>query len=190
MLYRFKKPGNLITSKIQRFFSYFWILSISFFVFAVFAQSIGTNVFSENFSGFSKSTVNYLLPQGWGFFTKNPADTKYKLFAIEGNSAVLVNEKNSDFVNYFGLSRRSRRFGYEFGKIYTAIKPQFWSKPPDKKLSVLFFKNPLIIKMNEEFRLIKGGKFLVIKYEDVPWAWANDVHQPKIISYVSILIKS
>lgn len=188
MLYK-NSTDYKLKSKIQLIFTIIWILFLTYCSFSVFSLSIGTNVYSENYSGFFKTTVNALLPQGWGFFTRNPIEPKYKLYSCEGQYIMLQNQQNSSGYNFFGLSRKYRRYGYELTKLHTAINSRHWNNLHYESLNISLYKNPVVIKENKEFKLIKAGKYLVVKYDDIPWAWANDVKKPKIIGYVPIVIE-
>lgn len=179
------KPKSII----QLIFTIFWIMLLSYFVITVFILSIGQNVYQENYSSFTQKTINSVLPQGWGFFTRNPIETKYRIYSIEDSKLELVNRKNSSPQNLFGLSRKSRRFGYEFSKIYTSIKPENWNKPNNELIEKLKSNYLDTLTINSDYFLIKEGKYLIVKYENVPWAWSKQVKTDKIIEYANIIIK-
>jgi len=185
----FSKSNQKAKSIIQLLFSIFWILLLAYFVITIFILSIGQNVYQENYSSFSQKTINSILPQGWGFFTRNPIETKYRIYSIKDSKLELVNRKNSSPQNLFGLSRKSRRFGYEFSKIYTSIKPRNWNISTNASIEHYKISYLDTLTLNSNYFLIKEGKYLITKYENVPWAWSKQIKKDKIIEYANVIIK-
>lgn len=185
---QYNKLSKIYKDNIQLFFTFFWILSLLYFIATIFILSIGQNVYQENYSNLTQKTINSVLPQGWGFFTRNPKETKYKIYSNVQEELNLINRKNSSPSNLFGLSRKSRRFGYEFSKIYTSINSKKWIKNDSNDITDLNLTNSDTIYIDTSYLLIKKGKYLVVKYENIPWAWASQMNNDKIIEYANIEI--
>jgi len=178
-----KQKGN-----IQIFFTFFWMLSLLYFIISIFILLIGQNVYQESYSNSTQKTINSILPQGWGFFTRNPKETKYRIYLMKGNELQIVNRKNSSSSNAFGLSRKYRRFGYEFTKIYTSIKSKRWNKVNTQEIPKLKQNISDTVYIDSSFLLIKEGSYLIEKYENIPWAWSNKLSEERIIEYICIQI--
>lgn len=175
-------------SYIQTAFSILWVLLLCYFFISVFILSIGKNVYVEDYSKTTQRVMNTILPQGWGFFTRNPKETKYHLYSLENEVPKLLNKKNTSVPNLFGLSRKYRRLAYEFGKIYTSIKDEHWTGLGKAHYSELKFDNVDTFYLDQSFFLIKEGRYRIVKYEIVPWAWANQKPEDKSRFYANVRI--
>lgn len=75
------------SSRMQKSISFFVIFSIlwgSLFLFSIIG-SLGTTPIPLTKD--SKFLMSSILPQGWGFFSKNPRDTAIGLYEAENASA-------------------------------------------------------------------------------------------------------
>jgi len=172
----------------QKILTVFWVIVFIYFTFSVFVVSIGQNVFSEEYSGKFKRNIKSILPQGWGFFTRNPLEEKYKFYSVENGTLVLANERNSSSANFLGLSRKYRRYGYEFTQIYSNISKGGWKEPKSNKLQSIQFYGPDTLQTRDTFKTIKPGKYIIIKYKEVPWAWAGRVNEGQITKYACVIL--
>ena len=66
---------------------------------------------------FTKSTINYTLPQGWAFFTRDAREEKSILYAWNYNYQKLekYNKPAFSFRHYAGFDRSVRKLMLEFG---------------------------------------------------------------------------
>lgn len=63
-------------------------------------------------------TITRLIPQGWGFFTKDPQEARVHYYSKSENAEWKnIDIANSDLENIFGASRSARLRGIEYGSI-------------------------------------------------------------------------
>ncbi len=116
-----------------------------------------------------------LMPQGWGFFTRNPRELQTLIYQKVGQNFELVNKSGSEPEYLFGLSRTSRRKNIEFGQIFSKIPDSLWIDCPSKRIlecnpeKVHHFKN-------QYTNPVCLGEFLLISKEPIPWAWSKSYY--------------
>ena len=169
---------------------------ITFLFFLLFKLPLMSSSFNTTEARFmDKYNYAVLLPEGWGFFTRNPKDKKYLVYKINSDNQVTPTTiKNSSPESLFGFSRRSRRLLLETSKLISVIKSDSaWLLPRKNIRSIheINFKTQHIhtAKFNQkQFHMLEPGVYIVKKYEISPWAWAkypknftNDTSFTKII---------
>lgn len=115
--------------------------------------------------------INHLLPQGWGFFTKNPREPIFELKEINGN---LVSKPNNSLQNKFGFSRGSRKIASEVSMIYAQVQKKTLKKKGEIYDTVQITNYKLVNKIS------KDKKYLFIKKEITPWAYYTYYKKPYI----------
>lgn len=133
-------------------------------------DSIGPNATDISFQ--ERYAASLFLPEGWGFFTRSPRETKYMLYraSAQGQPADLVTYRNSSAQNLFGFSRRSRRLNMEFCRFLPTIPAGSWHKlgaRPAVAASATVAYSP------HHFLLLQPGTYIVKKFEPTPWAWLH-----------------
>src|SRR5256885_14361051 len=73
----------------------------------------------------SKLPIIAIVPQGWGFFTREPREPSVEVFTQNGHPLI---DSNASPSNYFGLSRRTRALGVELGLILSQVREDQWKK--------------------------------------------------------------
>jgi len=117
-----------------------------------------------------------VVPQGWGFFTRDPRELQTLVYAKSDQEFVLVNKSGAEPEYLFGLSRRSRRINVELGQIFGLIPDSLWVDCPSKNLSTCesleahHYKNPYL-------NPICKGEYLLVSQEPVPWAWSQSYYK-------------
>lgn len=116
-----------------------------------------------------------ILPEGWGFFTKNPRDPIVYIYKYSGNEwqNVLL-RPNSAPINFIGLKRDARAQGAEYGLILSQIP----------KIDTVICKNMThleCLESRDEIKLIEVrnsslkktlcGDIVLFLQEPIPWAW-------------------
>lgn len=146
--------------------SSFWILFLSY----VFKASIPIPS-NETFK--RKALIFNIIPQGWGFFTRDPRENEIWTYQILDNSILKVTETNGNLNSFYGASRRNRLINIELGFLVSQIHASSWIKMKggklifDKKIhtdTIINSFNPLTIK----------GSFFIVEQERVPWAWSKN----------------
>lgn len=81
----------------------FWLVSIYLVVFSNISNNSHLSISKVN-----SLDIKMLIPQGWGFFTRNPRSLSYQLYRKENDKLIKVLHPNFHSTNSFGLSRRNR----------------------------------------------------------------------------------
>ncbi len=122
-----------------------------------------------------KSIITFFFPQGWGFFTKNPRDAKYRLYKLaEAKKPQLVNFKITAPQNLFGFSRKGNRICIDLIRLRTLLpKPSEWVESNLDEDEFIFPKNELdTIQLDpDDILYIQPGKYLIKEYLITPWNW-------------------
>lgn len=145
---------------------------------------------SEGFDYSLKRNVNFILPQGWGFFTRNPREAILEIYEIKknDNGMVKILTKNTSWKNWFGLSRNNRFIGYEMSKLIGHIPKEAWIN------GVGFVENNIpdttfSIESKHSFKIFKPQTdYLIYQFKPIPIAWASQ-DQEKYRPYLAARIK-
>ena len=176
----------------QRLLYYVALLGcVSFALLRLLQISIGSNAIDVSFS--EKYTASLFFPEGWGFFTKSPRDTKYVLYTASPGGLPLesVTYKNSSRQNLFGFSRASRRLNLEFSKFLPAIQSKCWHSLPDGTTTGAPAAVTTVAFSTKQFKMLKPGMYIVKKFDISPWAWAKfPTRFAKHDSYATVCLKS
>jgi len=152
------------------------------FITIVFITSLPMSVFNISFS--KKYNTGILIPEGWGFFTKNPREKIITMYEIRNNDTISLTYKNASSKNYFGLSKKNRRINLESNiLIAQANKSLIWYNKSQK--------NPKFIKIKRTKRIlfIPSGNYVIIEKEILPWSFVKYKEYYKNeykIAYISI----
>lgn len=146
------------------------VTSLGYF-YLNFISTLSQNVVP--ISGEEKELISSFFPQGWGFFTRDPREPKYKLYELsESNSPSLVNYKITSYKNLFGFSRKGNRLCMEMIRIQNILpNPSKWttSKLDIDNFNATDFDS---IKVNQkDFVYTKPGKYIIKEYQITPWNW-------------------
>jgi antimicrobial peptide system SdpA family protein len=117
-----------------------------------------------------------IIPEGWGFFTKNPRD-KWAFAFREVNGqyqpASLVGSRLGEAL---GANRRSRLVEAEIGQIATMADMQkSWIQCEDSLESCLAAKAPAtpLTAVNTIVSASLCGRIVIQKRPPIPWAWSD-----------------
>lgn len=159
-----------------------------------FITTLGDNVM--NVQRKDKSIIQFLFPQGWGFFTRDPREPKYKLYRMEGGAPKLVNFQITSSKNSYGFSRLGSRIGMEMQRVKEQLPPPAtWqtSTVDLEKMQLDSIAYPCTKPIaKEKLHYIKAGNYILKEYQLSPWSWAKyQGRYSKTFKYVPFqLIKS
>lgn len=160
-----------------------WIIGFFVVFFSSFKEQV---VVSYNCQQF----VSLILPQGWGFFTKNPRDPLLEVYKVEkGGIITKVTLHNLSYKNDFGLSRKARMIGYESAQITNAVPASYWKKNTFSHLNDLDRKNIFLYTPKTKSKYFTNGLYLFMTYKTIPFAWAKknqENNNPITYTFVSI----
>lgn len=119
--------------------------------------------------------VSVIMPQGWGFFTKNPRDNLLDVYKVENDGVRKITTNNFSLETYFGISRKARNIGYESAQIINDVDKKYWQSDTWKNLRNLN-RNLVYKSQNDSLKYLTKGKYIFITYKIVPYKWAKN-HQ-------------
>lgn len=136
----------------------------------------------------TNKTINYLFPQGWGFFTKDPKEITIDVYQLQNNTLKLISINNFSTQNLFGCSREARYIGYEFNKLAQSIPKIAYVD----RIGSVFKSYPnktyvVKIPFRPKFYLI-DKEYVIYQYKIVPFAWINR-NQEKYSPYLVARVK-
>jgi antimicrobial peptide system SdpA family protein len=114
-----------------------------------------------------------LVPQGWGFFTRDPREAQTLIYTKTSGGFELVNKSASEPEYLFGLSRMSRRKNIEFGYVFSQIPDSLWVDHSD--IVICDSLRPYHIK-NAYLNPVCRGEFVVVSKDPIPWAWSKSYY--------------
>ena len=116
-----------------------------------------------------------VLPEGWGFFTRDPREADLILARLDENDEWRLEPPHASLDNLLGLRRLSRALPVESSQILHQVEPAFISCGDDNwrhctaKAPVHEIQNPV-----PDAKLC--GDVTFVRREPVPWAWADLLH--------------
>lgn len=144
----------------------FWLIVLSY----IFKSSLPvvSDLTYEN-----KATLFNFVPQGWGFFTRDPREDELILFEIKNNSIERFTKTNSAISSFFGVSRKNRLINVESGILLPEIEDSLWKSMKGRELILdKTLKTDTIINRFHPCNI--KGDFFFVKQERIPWAWAGN----------------
>lgn len=147
-----------------RLFYLISVFGLLLFLIQVFSYSVSYNVNVTNANFYVVKDL--LLPQGWGFFTKDIREEfVYNLYNVNGEK-VMVN--NSSYENFFGFSKKARKISMEVAIIESRISNNNWLD----SLSVV--SNPAFLEVSNEYLYyLKGGRYVLTRHMIPPYLWRD-----------------
>lgn len=131
-----------------------------------------------------------LLPEGWGFFTKNAEEENPFFYAHVGGEWVPAIQESPYSPRYLlGANRTGRYRGVEMGLITAAVGKKDWSDCNTDPLSCVGTLTPLVIGPIRD-RGTLCGELGLVQQAPVPWAWARSPRPVVMPSKVARVIVS
>jgi len=116
----------------------------------------------------SKIFTGLLFPQGFSFFTKSPMDDLYTLYQVEDDNLVLVDVKNANYDNKFGLSVRNSIINMQLGSLVKEIPEDAWCQYEYFSDTVNTSQLQLT---NIALQKYLCGEYYVFKEKPIPWGY-------------------
>ena len=160
-------------SKIYLIFSIF-----SFFGIILFAKIINTqsSVFESNLV--EKQKMMLLLPEAWGFFTKDPTEPSLGLYKLDSNNIEYVDFIDKREYWNFSFSRKARLLGREIGRVIDQLDKENWIDCPKsiKECNLATFFNVKNTAREPTF----CGQYIIAMQKPIPWAWYKSSKETNI----------
>jgi antimicrobial peptide system SdpA family protein len=165
---------HFLLMKESKTLTVFFIVVASLWItafFFVFVSALPFNAVTPKGQNFN---IKVLLPEGWGFFTRNPREPYILFFKKENDQwKHCLSIPNSNYKNYFGLKRNARAEGIEYSFLIKDIVPEQWVKLDSDVISDREYS---LLKVFEVSNRISEphicGDILVVRREYIPWAWS------------------
>ncbi|WP_044895062.1 MULTISPECIES: SdpA family antimicrobial peptide system protein [Bacillales] len=161
--------------------SYFLLLGSSI------VSALPTNPLS--FTKDHQRFIHKILPQGWGFFSKDPRDPMLNAYPLESDGENLV-WPNMHQKNWFGLRRTGRAQGIELGTLIAKIPESEYSQcNKDVKSCLDEIPVKFTIK-NPTPNPTICGDWGITSEQPIPWAWAKaetKINMPSKVIRVSVI---
>ena len=137
-----------------------------------------------------KKYVNAILPEGWGFFTKDPREAMTEMYVEKNGQLERIDFLNNDVKNYFGFSRKSRRVAMDVGIIYEQIinnhRYNSTQEADENAVTIQFWERLYALQS------YSTEKFYFVQKEYTPWAWyknrRSSVKEEKYIQFKKQLL--
>ena len=149
----------------------------------VICTSVGHTPFQLKSS--DKIKAFQMLPQGWGFFTRDPREDKLFVYKMNGDRLQKITQPNFSASNLLGLSRLGRMTQMQAINLILQHYPQF--QECDEK-------DPLKCQLDSIYRVentfepeLLKGKYLIKKQPALPWAWSRN-RKGKIDPYEILVV--
>lgn len=118
--------------------------------------------------------VTMFVPQGWGFFTRDPREDDYDVLAFDGQQwRTRFGHPNFQWSLLLGWSRAARAQSVEFGLLSGSLDQDGWvecKRRVDECASELDVHQTI---GNASPRPTFCGEVVVMTRPPVPWAWAR-----------------
>src|SRR4030095_4783202 len=106
-------------------FSIVWIGILVYVIYKVTLSALPYSPLSPGIK--EKTSIMAIIPEGWGFFTRNPRETDLYLYFLKDKHWVMnPNAPISSCRNSFGLNRLPRAQSVELGMILSKINDTCW----------------------------------------------------------------
>lgn len=152
-------------------FSILWIGLWCYIIYKVTSSALPYNPLSPDMN--VQAGITTFIPEGWGFFTRDPREPDLYLFVLKNKQWVKsANMPISNFRNAMGLNRLPRAMSVELAMLMSEIKEDDWvfsdlnvNKPDMKDFSIIPLKN------TSPHPTLKDT-LCIVQQEPVPWAWS------------------
>ncbi|HCW3604261.1 TPA: SdpA family antimicrobial peptide system protein [Staphylococcus aureus] len=160
------------------------IISTVFLLFTVI-NSLGHTIVSPNQN--IQYYLKILMPQEWGFYSKNPKTLDLTYVEVDGNKII---QPNAHVKTLWGLNREARAQGTEAGLIYQEASKRNLIKTTESYYDdfVKETKNEPFVKIkNPDSRKKFKGKYIFYSGEIIPFSWAKNTKERHIVKkYVKV----
>jgi len=134
-----------------------------------------------------RKTLVAAVPEGYGFFTRDPQETRVLIYRWDGRKVTPANEADYRGFGFAGLSRKSSTRGLEMKVAMTAVPKDRWT--PCKSAIEPCLRESLVptkIVPAMSSRTL-CGRFVLRQQKPVPWAWARSSHRIQMPSTIALV---
>jgi sporulation delaying protein A len=172
------RPSAIAPGALKKLGAVAIALAMAWSVLILYAVHVElpVNALDLPFESSLKPPLQALVPQGWGFFTRDPREPRLLPFRREAGAWQAANEgPNGEPWNALGLNRAARGQGVELGLIETAVPTSAW-KPCDGDIAGCLDQQSSPTRVaNPTPSPTLCGDVGLAQRDVVPWAWAASV---------------
>lgn len=137
--------------------------------------SFPNNVLSPYFTK-NKFKIVAIIPQGWGFFTRNPREARHEYYYKQADQWIKdPNLRNGTLRNVYGLDRSGRLALLLYGRIEKKIPGSAWITMKDYDFKHFDFKSPSLktvrIQTKKQAAVNMPTDIIIVQKEITPWAY-------------------
>lgn len=129
--------------------------------------------------------VHAVLPQGWKFYTRDPREANnYVYQLVEGTWQNASIGPNARPAFLFGINRRGRAQGLEYGLLVTDVDPMAWEECEEHPFACLARLPAADTLANASPDPTLCGTIALVRQPLVPWAWrtsADALDMPSLL---------
>ncbi|MFE4949136.1 SdpA family antimicrobial peptide system protein [Leifsonia sp. NPDC056665] len=153
----------------------FWVLVGGF----VYLTNQPENVLTTSWQLAAKTSVQTVMPEQWGFFTRSPREDEllpYRQNAGQWSSASAYPHSQAQY--FFGWNRVSRAQGIEIGMLFTEVAGREWRPcSADSSITTCLEASASDAEWtrvaNRSPEPTLCGRTAISRALPPPWAWAN-----------------
>lgn len=119
-----------------------------------------------------RTNIMTVLPEGWGFFTRDPREAHTFLYRRSDAGWEHVSQRHADAANYFGFARLARVKMVETAALLDQVPSSRWSQFP-AGAEPLALELQAVKVSNPAINPLLCGELLVVERPPVPWAWST-----------------
>lgn len=136
--------------------------------------------------------VSNFLPQGWGFFTKDPTEELFDIYEVDHKGMLVqLNESNSSASNLFGFSKKNRFKMIEYAILYENLKGRKWFHTKGLLETDTITEYDTLKLQNDLLILKKNKIYYLAKHSPVPFAWSmKDQEKNKPYEFIKIYVSN
>jgi len=159
------------------FFLFGFFLSISI-VFYTLLLNVHENPITTSYQ-LENEQYQSLFPQGWAFFTRSPKEFQLSLYEISEAKYVLIDLKNAQAKQYFGLNKSNRIVHHKLIQIAREIPNEHWV-PYSERINNINIDSVNEYKLKSHLKELPTGKYLIKTEKPLAWTWFSTL-KPVIV---------
>ncbi len=174
---------NLLPTRSYNFYL-IWGFWTSILILALF-----TNASSEATISYKiKKNINFFMPQGWGFFTRNPREAMIDAYSYKKGELKLLTVSNLSAYNWFGLSRKTRLVGFELSNLLGVVPEEAW-KDGINDFRTCIPQKIYVVRPTGTLKNYPPGEYILHQYKPIPFSWAShgqNETKPFLVAHIRV----
>lgn len=139
-------------------------------VLGIFAAYTNANPFSLEYG--TSYAMTKMLPQGWGFFTRDPREPIHRFYNCNGDQLTEIGLNNSSIKALGGASRYHRRFNLELHRVRSIIPDSLYIKGNNLTCD-LYPAHTIEDERGFDYHFVEDGIYAISVENKKPWLYAN-----------------